>query len=243
MEVRRSRLLLNLFDDWLFKEMEGWIGRRVLEIGCGLGNHFQHLLNRDLLCGFDLSAEAVSVVRQQFAGHANLEASVMDITDTAVLRLRERQFDTALSVNVFEHIEDDDLAMKHTCELLQPGGHFILVVPAHHWLYGPMDSSIGHYRRYTKSSARDKLERCGFQVVLQKYVNMLGALGWLVNGRVLRRQVPPRGQLRVLNRLVPMLRRLENWFPAPFGVSVLSVCRKAGAASAIPAPAVAAGAR
>lgn len=226
-DVRQSRLLLNRFDDWLFEEVEAWVGQRVVEIGCGLGNHLQHLLDRELVCGFDVSPEAVAEVRQRFAGCPNLDALVMDITDADVREVGERRFDTALSVNVFEHIEDDELAIKHTRELLQPGGHFILVVPAHPCLYGPMDSSIGHYRRYTQGSAREKLERSGFQTIQQKYVNMLGALGWWVNGRVLRRHVPPRGQLRFLNRIVPWLRFIENRVPAPFGVSLLSVGRRA----------------
>jgi SAM-dependent methyltransferase len=142
------------------------------------------------------------------------------------LALREERFDTAFSLNVFEHIEDDELALRHTHQLLQPGGALILIVPAHQWLYGPMDSSIGHYRRYTKSTLQSKLQKVGFEVVMQKYVNMLGGLGWFVNGGLLRRRVPPRGQLRLLNGVVPCLRFLEHLMPAPFGVSLLSVARK-----------------
>jgi hypothetical protein len=109
---------------------------------------------------------------------------------------------------------------------LQPGGAFILIVPAHPWLYGPMDSSIGHYRRYTKKMARQKLERAGFQVESQKYVNIVGALGWLVNGRIFRCRVPSRRQLRLLNGIIPICRGIERHCPAPFGVSLLSIARK-----------------
>jgi SAM-dependent methyltransferase len=225
-EVRQSRLLINQFDDWLFHEFKPYVGRRVLEIGCGLGNHFDHFLGKERLVGFDLSSDTALKVQQQFAGQSNVRVLAASITDPGVLTLREERFDTAFSLNVFEHIEDDQLALEHTCQLLQPGGTFILIVPAHQWLYGPMDSSIGHFRRYTKKMARKKLEQAGFQIETQKYINMLGALGWWANGRLFRRRVPPRGQLRLLNGIVPLCRGIERLCPAPFGVSLLSIARK-----------------
>lgn len=228
-EVRESRLLINKADDWLFDEFKAHIGQRIVEIGCGLGNHFAHFLDRELLLGFDISAPSVQQVRERFAGHPNVRVAQTSITDPAVLALASERPDTALSVNVFEHIEDDRLALQHTFELLQPGGKFILIVPAHRLLFGPMDTAIGHYRRYTKAVLRERFREAGFEMVLTKYINMLGAAGWFVNGRLLRRQVPPRGQLRVLNRLIPLARTVERLIPAPFGVSVLAVGRKPGA--------------
>ncbi len=214
------------FDDWLFEEFKPYVGRRVLEIGCGLGNHFEHFLDKERLVGFDLSSDAISRVQEQFASKPNIRVLAASITDPSVLELQNERFDTAFSLNVFEHIQDDQLALENTCKLLQPGAAFILIVPAHQWLYGPMDSSIGHYRRYTKSMAQKRLEQAGFEVQLQKYINMIGAFGWLVNGRILRRAVPPRGQLRLLNGIIPICRGIEKRCPAPFGVSLLSIARK-----------------
>lgn len=141
------------------------------------------------------------------------------------MALKGLKFDSAVSLNVFEHIEDDELAIRHTAALLSTGGLFVLIVPAHRWLYGTMDSSIGHYRRYTKILAKDKLERSGFKVVHQKYLNSLGAIGWFVNGRILRREIPPSGQLRIFNKIVPILKFTERLFPPPFGISLMSVAQ------------------
>jgi hypothetical protein len=74
------------------------------------------------------------------------------------------------------------------------------------------------------------MEEAGFEVVAGKYINMLGAAGWFFNGRILRKHVPPRGQLRLLNRVVPVLRSMERAIPAPFGVSLLMVGEKPVAA-------------
>lgn len=79
-EVRESRLLMNRFDDWLFEEFKPYVGRRVLEIGCGLGNHFEHFLDRERLVGFDVSVEAVEKVRERFVKHPNVRVLAISIT-------------------------------------------------------------------------------------------------------------------------------------------------------------------
>lgn len=225
--VREGRLLIDRYDAWLFEEFKPYLGKRIIEIGCGLGNLTRHFLGCDLVVGIDTSDHSVADVRRQFAGHENVEAFNLSITDPQVLALMELQFDTAVSLNVFEHIDDDELALRHTWQLLQPGtGTLILIVPAHPWLYGTMDLAIGHYRRYTKSTLGRKLEQSGFRVLHQKYINALGALGWFVNGRILRRSVPPVKQLQSFNALVPSLQRLESLLPPPFGISLLAIAKK-----------------
>lgn len=226
--VREGRLLIDRYDAWLHSEFAPFVGQRVLEIGCGLGNLSQHLLNRQLLVAIDSSPLSVLAVQEKFGSHKNFRAFTMSITAPEVTALADDQIDTAISLNVFEHIERDDVALEHTWRILQPGGMLILIIPAHAFLYGEMDRSIGHYRRYTKESLRRQLEQAGFEIVRQKYFNLLGALGWLVNGRLLRRRVPPTGQLKLFNRLVPLIRVLEGTVSMPAGISLLSVSRKLG---------------
>lgn len=225
--VRETRLLIDKYDSWLFDEFKPFVGQRILEVGCGLGNLISHFTDRELAVGIEPSDETVSDVRKRFGGHSNLSFYSMSITEPAVLALTHYGFDTAVSLNVFEHIEDDVCAMRHTRELLQPGGKFILIVPSHKWLYGKMDSTIGHYRRYDKQGMQEKMAQVGFKVLVQKYVNVAGALGWLVNGRVLRRSVPPTGQLRTFNALVPFLRKVESSFVTPVGISLMTVAQRA----------------
>lgn len=225
--VRETRLLLDEYDAWLFDEFEPYLGKRIIEIGCGMGNQIRHLLDRELVVGIDPSDSTISEIQQRFAGHSNFESFALSITDPQVLKLARFGFDTAFSLNVFEHIEDDDCALENTWALLQPNGMLILIVPAHAELYGTMDRSIGHYRRYTTNMLKGKLEKAGFRVVRQKYMNMLGAIGWLVNGRVFGRQVPPTGQLKMVNSLIPILRTVESHIVPPFGISLLSIAQKA----------------
>ncbi|MCL4872250.1 MAG: methyltransferase domain-containing protein [Anaerolineae bacterium] len=221
--VRETRLLIDEYDLWLVEELKPFIGKRIVEIGCGLGNLLKHFNDRELVVGIENSPETVVETRRRFAEQENISVYEYSITDSSVLALKDRKFDSAVSLNVFEHIEDDELAMRHTAMLLKPKGMFVIIVPAHQFLYGTMDRSIGHYRRYTKMMAREKLEKSGFTVMDQKYLNVLGAIGWFLNGRLLRRRVPPSGQLKTFNKIVPVLKTLERSVPPPFGISLMTV--------------------
>jgi hypothetical protein len=43
----------------------------------------------------------------------------------------------------------------------------------------------------------------------------------------LRRTVPPAGQLKLFNRLMPLVTALESKLEMPFGVSLLSISERA----------------
>jgi len=224
--VRETRLLIDRYDKWIFGEFKPYLGRKVVEVGCGLGNQLRLLTDRDFVMGIEPFADVVEQTRTKFRQFSNIEIQQHSITEESVLSLAHHKFDTAISLNVFEHIDDDELAMRNTRVLLRKGGTFILIVPAHMSLYGEMDKSIGHYRRYDKDMMASKMKRAGFNVISQKYLNMVGALGWGVNGRLLKKKVPPTGQLKILNALVPALRTVEGTFGAPFGISLMCIAER-----------------
>jgi hypothetical protein len=55
-----------------------------------------------------------------------------------------------------------------------------------------------------------------------RHFNPVGALGWWLNGKVLRKDVLPAGQLKLYTRLaLPLSRFLDRINPLPIGVSLL----------------------
>ena len=84
---------------------------------------------------------------------------------------------------------------------------------------------LEHERRYAKPSLQKLLGRHGFSTDALRYVNPVGALGWLVSGRILRRQQIPAGPLALFDRFVPMLRGLDR-VRLPFGLSLWAVARR-----------------
>jgi SAM-dependent methyltransferase len=224
-EVRR-RLIIDRLDAWLYDEVRPYLGDRILEVGSGHGNFIELLLDRELVVATDIEPSSVKLLRKKFAGHAHVHVRVHDIRDPADDALRAFRLDTVVSLNVLEHIEDDVKAMSNMANLLGGGGRVILIVPAHEWLYGTMDSSIGHFRRYTRRTMAHKLKLAGLVVEKQFYLNVLGVLGWFVNGRLLRQTVPPSAQLEWFNKIVPLLSWVERRVRPPIGLSLVSVARK-----------------
>jgi SAM-dependent methyltransferase len=194
----------------------------VLEVGCGTGTITQFLTERELVVGVDVVPQYVEACRARFNGVPNLRFLLQDLTAPIALDLAP--FDSAVSVNVFEHIPDDLAALEAVNRLLAPGGTITLLVPAHRLLMSPFDRSIGHYRRYTRPELQAKLTTAGFKVERMRRSNPVGAAGWLVNNVLLRRR--RLGAVGLYDRMVPLLSRIDALIEPPFGLSLVAVGRK-----------------
>ena len=211
------------YNQWLFDRVRPALGQRVLEVGCGTGTLTAFLVDRELLVTVDVIDDYVRMVRERFRDRANVHVRLLDLTES-LGDLAEFGFDSAVSINVFEHIPDDLKAMQAVHRLLQPGGTLTLLVPSHPWLMGPFDREIGHYRRYTKPALRAKLEAAGFVVEHLRRSNPVGAAGWFVNTVVVRRRAL--AATRAYDRMVPLLAALDQRLESPVGLSLVAVGRK-----------------
>lgn len=212
---------------WFADVASPWVGTRILDIGCGHGNITKNFLDRPYIHGIDIDHAYLTHIKKRFSAYQNFHADFGDITDPSTLRsLRQEHLDTIIAFNVVEHIADDVQAAKNIFNVLKPGGHFIMLVPAFNWLMSPYDKAVGHYRRYTKTSARALLASAGFSVTRVQYFNALGALGWLWTYKFLRKDEPGEGAVKILEFLVPLLKRIERVAPMPFGISVICIGKK-----------------
>lgn len=225
-KVREDRLLIDEVDQWLYEEIEPYLGQRILEIGCGLGNFASRLTDREFYLGTETSVDSIEHVSRAFTAHANMLFAVADATAPGFADFGRLDIDTVFSLNVFEHIKDHETALHNAANVLQPGGRLILVVPAHMAFYGSIDRAIGHYRRYDKEMAADLFRQAGLTLERQKYINALGGLGWWANSRLRKEDTPPSGQLRFFNVVVPVIKAVERIVPTPFGISLLTVGRR-----------------
>jgi SAM-dependent methyltransferase len=218
---------VDAYNDWVYRQIRPYMGERVLEVGCGIGNMTGYYADRPLLVCVDLLAESLALAREKIGDKPNLHLVQGDIcADATVERLAEFRFDTAIMLNVLEHIPDDATALACIQRLLAPGGRLLLLVPAERYLYGTLDRALGHYRRYERRPLRGLLVRSGFEVESLRYMNLPGILGWFMNGRVFRRDLLPRPQLALFNVLAPLFERVEASIPPPRGQSLVAICRK-----------------
>lgn len=209
---------------WMTDTFRQWIGKRILEVGCGQGNITVNLLDKEYILGIDFDEEYLKNIRERFSAHTNFEAERRDITKDTT-ELKERRFDTIVCANVIEHIEDEVGATKKMYEILEPGGHIIMLAPAFEFLFSTYDYKVGHYRRYTKQTIQKTLEASGFVVKKTYYFNMLGAIGWFVVFKLLKRDFAGSGNVSLQETLVPILKTIER-IPPLFGLSVIAVGQK-----------------
>lgn len=212
---------------WQSAVSKAALGRRVLEVGCGLGNFTEHLLDRELVVGIDIDARCIQLHRERFAGKDNVRQMVLDAQDPAFLDLRREGIDSIACLNVLEHIEDDTLTLSRFATVLPPRGRVVLLVPAFRALYGPIDANLGHYRRYTKRSLAATARAAGLQPKTLRFMNVVGFFGWWVNAKILRRQEQSGGQIEMFDRwIVPVQSVVERWLEPPVGQSIFAVLEK-----------------
>ncbi len=216
---------LRRYNEWIFSKFRPFLGRRVLEIGSGVGNITKFLLDRDLIIVTDVEPKYLALLKNTFGKYKKFIIDHLDISGPEMERYRSHHIDSVICFNVLEHIEQDEKALKNIFDLLEPNGRLLLLVPSHPWLYGSLDRHLDHHRRYGKRELKNKLETMGFKVIFLEYFNRAGTLGWFLNSRILRRKRLPSFQLRMYNFLVPLL-KLEKFFPLPFGTSLLAIAEK-----------------
>lgn len=140
--------------------------------------------------------------------------------------LLKNDYDTVISSNVLEHIQNDTAALLNINKILKEDGILILLTPAGQFLFSNLDRNVGHYRRYSKTEVKNKLETAGFTVEKQFYVNIVGAFGWFFSGKILKRKTLGSSSLSLFNFFVPLFIFIESLIKIPFGVSVITICKK-----------------
>ncbi|NUQ37125.1 MAG: class I SAM-dependent methyltransferase [Caldilineales bacterium] len=231
-ETLRRMATVARYNDWIFSEIAPHLGQRVLEVGCGIGNMTDYLLDRQVVVGLDLLPASVELTRRRHAEHAQVQVLLGDITDAALQPyLQLCAFDTVICLNVLEHIGDDRTALRYMYEALQPGGHLALFVPAGAYMFGTLDVALGHHRRYDLPNLRRRVSEAGFAIERLGYLNLAGIPGWWLNSRVLKRDLLPAGQLAWFNRLAPLFirgeRLLRRLWDAPAGQSLICIAQRA----------------
>jgi len=229
--LQRMNAMLPYYQ-WVADSFGDALGRRVLDAGCGVGNFFSAASSRiELGVGIDLSPVNIADARQRFAGVTNLRFIQADLDEQAQA-LRDERFDTVVCLDVLEHIEDDASLLTRLAQIVEPGGHVLIKVPACAWLYGSVDIASDHYRRYNKPMLRGIAKQAGLEVRRLRYMNLAGVGPYFIKSRVLKKQAnfsrtfSPK-QLDRIRRSIPVLKLLDRVTGPPVGQSLVMVARRA----------------
>jgi SAM-dependent methyltransferase len=219
---------------WIVDELAGRSAAtlgEVLEVGSGIGNLSRLLVqssSRAVLT--EVEPHYLESLRRELGDGDRVEVMSWDLDRPPPPALAARRFDSVVSVNVLEHIDDDRAAVGALASLLRPGGSLLVYVPACPFAFGSMDVALGHHRRYTRGSLRALLESAGLRVEQLRYMNRLGLMGWLVSGRLLRRRRLSPRLLGTFERVVSVARALDRLAaPLPLGLGLVARARLGGA--------------
>jgi 2-polyprenyl-3-methyl-5-hydroxy-6-metoxy-1,4-benzoquinol methylase len=210
-------------------QMRSFLGRRVLEVGAGLGATTRMLCDgtpRSWTC-LEPDAELAGKLRDSLAHASPSATTAFDVIVGSLDDIPARPtFDTILYVDVLEHIADDRAELANAARRLLPAGHLLVLSPAHQWLFSPFDKAVGHFRRYRRSTLRSAAPP-NLRLVRLRYLDSVGMLASLANRLLLRASQPTAAQIRFWDsRLVPASRWLDGWLGFRVGKSILGVWQK-----------------
>jgi glycosyltransferase involved in cell wall biosynthesis len=208
------------YNGWIYETIRPWLGREILEVGSGIGNMTRYLARAGRVTATDNAAFYLRELRRSFRESPNVAVRELDLTRPPLPG--HGLFDSVVCLNVLEHIEDDTAAIRNMLPYLRPGGRAVIFVPANPRLYCGIDRGVGHHRRYTKEELVGKITDAGFRVAHARTHNILGALGWWVNGKVFRKRALSGGDVRGFNLLMPLIHFQER-FESRFSLSVLAI--------------------
>jgi SAM-dependent methyltransferase len=204
---------------------------RILDAGCGTGALLDRLMSQPgvELFGLDYSGQALAYTRGR--GHVRLVQG-----DLTRLPFPDGTFDVITALDVVEHIRDDERALQEVYRVLRSGGVLLVSVPAFQFLWGPHDTALQHFRRYTVGEMAALMRRAGFAVAKQTYLLWLLFPAFVFQRLLTRlhRRADPKAQLvpvsGTVNRFLIGLQRIELALACrvrlPFGATVFCVARK-----------------
>jgi len=106
---------------------------------------------------------------------------------------------------------------------LRKGSYLVVLSPAYPFIYSPFDRSIGHYRRYTRSSlAALTPDNC--QLVKMIQLDSLGALTSIANRFLLHQDIPTEKQILFWDKhLIPASKIIDRILGYRIGRSIIGI--------------------
>jgi SAM-dependent methyltransferase len=210
---------------------------KVIDVGCGTGYVLKHLKDWGALtAGVEVSPDPLRLARERDRD------SVYVCAPSDRLPFEGGQFDLAISLDVYEHLEDERPVVEETLRLLRPGGRHLVFVPAHRWLWSRTDKVQGHYRRYSRKMLLELLQSAGFEVERTGFImplfvppvlliRRLNEL-FLSEGKGSQASIgeftmPPRPLNSAISAVLELERSITLRTGAPFGITAFAIARKA----------------
>lgn len=218
------------FTDWMWGEIKPYLSGNILELGSGMGTYSEKVV-RDFteskVIVSEIDHDYIKSLESKFKPNKNVFVKNIDLNNQECFKEIDTKINTVFALNVLEHIGDDVKALNYIYDILEPGGKLVFLVPAHKFLFNSVDRAVGHYRRYSRKTVKDKVQQTKFKLGKMFYFNFAGIPGWFVSGNILKKQVINESALGFFNTLVPVFKFVGKYvFFRSIGISLIVVLAK-----------------
>ena len=222
------------FTRWLYNEVSAGLKGDVLEIGSGIGTYSEKIIHDKSRASHvmltDIAPSYIEALTKKFSSNDNnnnISVSKLDLNRKEDYeKIGYGKFDSILGLNVLEHVENDEFALQQLYRMLKDEGTMVLLVPCHKFLYNVLDKKAGHFRRYTKKELEYKVSKTQFIIQRIFYFNMLGIVGWYLNGGLAKNPQINGTAYRIFDRLAPVSQHIERLVGKRLGLSIICYLRK-----------------
>ena len=225
----------NRFNDWIYEQILPVLRGDILEVGSGVGTFSKRII-RDLpdskITLTDVSPYYVKQLEQEICNNyknntRKVSCYKLDLENEADYeKIGYGKFDSIVAINVLEHVKRDEFALRQLYKMLRTEGILILLVPCHKFLYNAIDRKIGHFRRYTKNDLESKIKTTPFVIERLFYFNMLGIIGWYLNGTLTGNSKINGTAYRIFDKMVPLLKYAEIALGKKVGLDIICYLKK-----------------
>lgn len=197
----------------------------ILEIGAGIGSItklFSSNINFISWTLLEPDENNAKVLKSDFENKKRFKIFNCNLEDFN----SKNKYDLIIAADVIEHIKDDGFALDYLFNMLNPNGIILIYVPALNWLYSPFDKSIGHYRRYNKTSLK-KISPSNAKFANIKYIDSIGLFASTANKFLLKSSHPNLKQVLFWDRyLIPISRLVDRLIRYKYGKNIFAVIKK-----------------
>jgi ubiquinone/menaquinone biosynthesis C-methylase UbiE len=214
--------------DIQYGTIKKYVGRRVLEIGAGIGNQIVRISEKkpDLIMAIEKNPIFCDVLKAKFGDRVEVVCGNIETICDNENVFSGKNLDTIIAMNILEHIEKDEDCIRKLSRHLESRGRIILVNPAFKVLYSKLDQQYGHYRRYSKKAMEKYALNLKMAMIENRYFNLAGWFGWLIFAKIGRCSCINRRSMALFNSVLKMLDKIESKIKPPMGLSLLTVLAK-----------------
>lgn len=223
---------LSNYHQWYYELIADYLGDRIIDLGCGKGlilNTIHSKKKCSLLIGVDISKNNIEYNLIKNIENAELVCADFNTFDFSILKTKK--IDTILLLDVLEHIKNDIHFLEKLFFNMPEHSKLIIKVPNSQFLFNEIDTTSGHYRRYSKAELKSKCSQAGFKNMNLQYMNIVGGLVYLTkklkkNKNTTFSENYSDKNLKNINKIIPIFQLIDKINFLPFGLSIIGVFEK-----------------